>query len=78
MAEIKDEVFINFARELTAKLTEVVKNIDLYKLAYEKGRAEEREIVLDEVIQTLAKSKDTILSDKQYYTLKELRNEYSS
>ena len=52
MAEIKDEVFTNFARELVAKLTEVVKNIDiesidLYKLGYEKGRAEEREKILN-------------------------------
>lgn len=58
MAEIKDEVFINFARELTAKLTEVVKNIDiesidLYKLGYEKGRADEREkieVLLDVIV----------------------------
>lgn len=44
----------------------------------ERTSTEEREKVLNEVIKTLAKSEDTILSDKQYYTLKELNNEHSS
>lgn len=39
------------------------------KEVYQQGRAE----VLDEVIKTLAESEDTILSDKQFYTLMELK-----
>lgn len=43
---------------------------------YEKRiRADERAKVIDELIKTLAKSEDTMLSDKQYYTLMELKEQ---
>ncbi len=38
---------------------------------YEKGKAE----MLDEVIKKLAENDDTILTDKQYYTLMELKEQ---
>lgn len=43
--------------------------------ALDKARADEREKVLDEVIKKLAESEDTMLSDKQYYTLMELKEQ---
>lgn len=38
---------------------------------FEKGQA----YMLDEVIKKLAESEDTMLSDKQYYTLMELKEQ---
>lgn len=38
---------------------------------YKQGKSE----AFDEVIKTLAKSEDTMLSDAQYYTLMELKGE---
>lgn len=37
---------------------------------YQKGRAD----AIEEIINILAKKEDTILSDKQYYTIKEYLN----
>lgn len=43
----------------------------LCKAYFEKGRAD----AIDECIKTLAESEDTILSDRQYYTLMELKEQ---
>lgn len=40
-----------------------------YLKIYQQGKAD----AIDEVIKTLAKSEDTILTDKQYYTLMDLK-----
>ena len=40
---------------------------------YRQNIANERTKTIDEVIKTLAKSEDTILTDSQYYTLIELK-----
>ncbi|MCQ2369251.1 MAG: hypothetical protein MJ007_02105 [Paludibacteraceae bacterium] len=42
-----------------------------YDEIYEQGRAE----AIDECIKTLAKSEDTMLSDRQYYTLIALKEQ---
>lgn len=46
---------------------------EVIRIECDKARAEERAKVFDEVIKKLAESEDTILSDKQYYTLMELK-----
>lgn len=43
----------------------------MYEIGYKKGRAD----AIDECIKTLAESEDTILSDRQYYTLMELKEQ---
>lgn len=44
---------------------------DYVQQQYEKGRAD----TIDECIRTLAISEDTMLSDRQYYTLMELKEQ---
>lgn len=42
-----------------------------YECGYQQGRAD----AIDEIIKKLAESEDTILSDRQYYTLMELKEQ---
>lgn len=44
---------------------------DLLNMGYTKGRAD----AIDDVIKKLAESEDTILTDKQYYTLMEMKEQ---
>lgn len=50
---------------------ELIKALQYDRNQYEKGQAD----MLDEVIKKLSESADTILSDKQYYTLMELKEQ---
>lgn len=58
--QIREEVITEISKEM--KL--------LYKNEYE---SKIRTDTINECIRTLAKSEDTVLSDKQYYTLMELK-----
>ena len=46
-----------------------------YDAIYNKGKADGKSEVIEEVIKKLAENDDTILSDKQYYTLMELKEQ---
>lgn len=46
-----------------------------FEIAWERGYKKGRADAIDDVIKKLAESEDTILTDKQYYTLMELKEQ---
>lgn len=63
-----DELFDLYLQENTTIIASL-------RAIYEKGKAAGRTDAIDECIKKLAESEDTMLSDRQYYTLEQLKEQ---